>query len=71
MWASGIGLLRLVIFPLLMPINATALIISVMLCWNDFNLALYFLSATKLNTFALTIYFFFGQAYKRLEFGFC
>lgn len=58
--AKGIGLFMRVIFPLLMPINATAIIISFMSFWNDFGTAIYFLSSPKLQTLGVTIYFFFG-----------
>ncbi|RKP49942.1 carbohydrate ABC transporter permease [Cohnella endophytica] len=58
--AKGAGLFLRVIFPLLMPINATAVIISFMSFWNDFGTAIYFLSSPKLQTLGLTIYFFFG-----------
>lgn len=58
--AKGASLFFRIIFPLLMPINATAIIISFMSFWNDFGIAIYFLSAPKLQTLGLTIYFFFG-----------
>lgn len=59
--AEGFQMFRSVIFPILMPINATAFIINFMTIWNDFNLSLYFLNSPSRFTLSLTVYFFFGQ----------
>ncbi|XID93964.1 carbohydrate ABC transporter permease [Paenibacillaceae bacterium WGS1546] len=58
---EGFKLFNKIIFPLLMPINATALILSFMTIWNDFSLSLYFLNSPSRFTLTLTILSFFGQ----------
>ncbi|HEY0829260.1 MAG TPA: carbohydrate ABC transporter permease [Bacilli bacterium] len=55
------GLFWKVIFPLLKPINATALIIAFMEIWNDFTVPFYLLNTANRFTLSLTVYFFFGQ----------
>lgn len=61
---DGAGKYRLfynIIFPLLLPINATVTIIAAMTIWNDFFNSFYFLNTPTRFTLSLTVYFFFGQ----------
>ncbi len=61
---DGCGIIRLffkIIFPLSLPITITAVIISFMSIWNDFNVALYFLSVPERRTLPMTTFFFFSQ----------
>lgn len=61
---DGAGPLRLffqIIFPLLKPVTATAIIVTFMSVWNDFGTSIYFLNSSKDYTITLTIYNFFGQ----------
>lgn len=60
---DGAGPLRMffeVIFPLLMPVTVTVIIVSFMSIWNDFGISIYFLNSTTDYTISLTIYNFFG-----------
>ncbi|MBB6670649.1 carbohydrate ABC transporter permease [Cohnella nanjingensis] len=58
---KGYGLFFRVIFPLLKPINATALVLGFVTVWNDFGLALYFLNQASKYTLGLTVFFFAGE----------
>ncbi|MFC4600877.1 carbohydrate ABC transporter permease [Cohnella hongkongensis] len=61
---DGVGKLRLffvVLFPLLLPVNASVLILASMNIWNDFTIPFYFLNTADRYTLSLLIYFFFGQ----------
>ncbi|MFD0696606.1 carbohydrate ABC transporter permease [Paenibacillus sp. GCM10027628] len=58
---KGFGLFFKVIFPLLKPINATALVLSFVTVWNDFGIAIYFLNQASKYTLGLTVFFFAGE----------
>ncbi|WP_256758497.1 carbohydrate ABC transporter permease [Cohnella sp. WQ 127256] len=61
---DGAGRYRLffgIIFPLLLPVNASVLILTSMNIWNDFTIPFYFLNSADNYTLSLLIYFFFGQ----------
>jgi len=61
---DGAGKFRLffgIIFPLLLPVNASVLILTSMNIWNDFTIPFYFLNSAKTYTLSLLIYMFFGQ----------
>jgi ABC-type sugar transport system, permease component len=61
---DGVGKYRLffgIIFPLLLPVNASVLILASMNIWNDFTIPFYFLNSADRYTLSLLIYFFFGQ----------
>jgi raffinose/stachyose/melibiose transport system permease protein len=61
---DGSGTLRTffaIILPLIQPATMTVLILSFMEVWNNFNIALYFLTSARNYTMPITIYFFFGQ----------
>ncbi|MBP1992190.1 carbohydrate ABC transporter permease [Paenibacillus eucommiae] len=58
---SGFGLFFRVIFPLLQPMNATAVILTFITVWNDFGIAVYFLNSASKYTLGLTVFFFFGE----------
>ncbi|MFC0187280.1 carbohydrate ABC transporter permease [Fictibacillus aquaticus] len=59
--ASTWGVFWKVIFPLLMPINATVGILTVLWAWNDFMLPLIILSDQDIATLPLVQYVFQGQ----------
>lgn len=61
---DGSGLFRMffsIIFPIVTPITITATILIFMNVWNDFQVAIYFLSSAQKQTMVLTTYYFFGQ----------
>jgi len=58
---KGYGLFFKVIFPLLLPMNATAIILTFITVWNDFGTAIYFLNSASKYTLGLTVFFFFGE----------
>ncbi|MFX3631687.1 MAG: carbohydrate ABC transporter permease [Candidatus Pristimantibacillus sp.] len=61
---DGVGKYRLffgIIFPLLLPVNASVVILTSMNIWNDFTIPFYFLNSADQYTLSLLIYFFFGQ----------
>lgn len=58
---KGFGLFFRVIFPLLQPMNATAVILTFITVWNDFGTAIYFLNSASKYTLGLTVFFFFGE----------
>lgn len=49
-----------IIFPLLKPVIFTNVILTFMAVWNDFQISLYFLSDSKMQTLPLGIYNFVG-----------
>ncbi|MGB8451573.1 MAG: carbohydrate ABC transporter permease [Anaerocolumna sp.] len=51
----------LIIFPLLKPIIATAVVTTAMGAWNEFMVPLYFFNSSSKWTMPLTVYNFFGQ----------
>ncbi|MFC5404060.1 carbohydrate ABC transporter permease [Cohnella soli] len=59
--AKGYGLFFRVIFPLLKPMNATAIILTFISVWNDFATAIYFLNSAKKYTLGITVFFFQGE----------
>lgn len=50
-----------IIFPLLKPIIATAVVTTAMGAWNEFMVPLYFFNSSSKWTMPLTVYNFFGQ----------
>ncbi|MEF2244731.1 carbohydrate ABC transporter permease [Paenibacillus sp. IITD108] len=61
---DGVGKYRLffgIIFPLMLPVNASVLILTAMNIWNDFTIPFYFLNSAGTYTLSLLIYMFFGQ----------
>jgi raffinose/stachyose/melibiose transport system permease protein len=61
---DGAGKFRLffgIIFPLLLPVNASVLILASMNVWNDFTVPFYFLNTAKRYTLSLLVYFFYGE----------
>lgn len=61
---DGAGLVRTwlkVVFPLLLPVTGTVAILNALLIWNDFFLALIFLSGTRYETLTVALYSFVGQ----------
>ena len=58
---TSFGLLRRVIFPLMVPVVMTCAIIVFMGVWNSFMIPLYFLNNSAKWTLPLTVYNFFGQ----------
>ncbi|MGE5607292.1 MAG: carbohydrate ABC transporter permease [Bacteroidota bacterium] len=50
-----------VIFPIVKPVTFTVFIVQFLSVWNNFDIALYFLSSPTKFTMPLTVYFFFGQ----------
>lgn len=60
---DGCGMLRLfyqIIFPLVTPVTATLVIVTVLGLWNDFGTSIYLLSGEKNQTLTLTMFYFFG-----------
>lgn len=61
---DGVGKYSLffnIVFPLLLPINASVLILAAFTIWNDFSTPFYFLNTAGRYTLSLSIYLFFGQ----------
>ncbi len=50
-----------IIFPLLQPIIATVAIIQTVNIWNDFGIAIFFLSKTEIRTLTIATYMFRGS----------
>lgn len=50
-----------IVFPLLRPVTATVIIVTSLVIWNDFLIALLFLQDPTLQTVPLAIYGFVGQ----------
>ncbi len=59
--ASPMRMFFSVIFPLLKPIVATAVVTTAMGAWNEFMVPLYFFNSSSKWTMPLTVYNFFGQ----------
>lgn len=57
---SPYGLFFRVIFPLLLPVTITSIIIQFLAIWNDFTTAIYFLNTPSKYSLVMTTYFFFG-----------
>ncbi|NOU77159.1 ABC transporter permease subunit [Paenibacillus sp. LMG 31458] len=49
-----------ILFPLLIPVSITALLINFMNAWNDFVIPLYVLNKTAYNPMTLAVYNFYG-----------
>jgi len=63
-FVDGCGQLRMfwtIIFPLLKPVTSSVIIINSISIWNDFFVALLFLSKKAMRTLPLSIYSFIGQ----------
>lgn len=61
---DGAGLIRLfykIIFPLVKPVTATAVVLLFMNVWNDFGTAIYFLTKPRLQTLVMQTYGFFSE----------
>lgn len=54
------GLFFRIIFPLLLPVTITNIIIQFLAIWNDFSTAIYFLNSSSKYSLVMTTYFFFG-----------
>lgn len=63
-FVDGCGQLRMfwtIIFPLLKPVTSSVIIINCISIWNDFFVALLFLSKKAVRTLPLSIFSFIGQ----------
>jgi raffinose/stachyose/melibiose transport system permease protein len=63
-WVDGAGVLRTyarVVFPLLMPITATVAVLTGVIVWNEFFLALIFLIGSHSETLPVALYSFVGD----------
>lgn len=49
-----------ILFPLLLPVSMTALLINFMNAWNDFVIPLYVLNKSTFNPMTLAVYNFYG-----------
>jgi raffinose/stachyose/melibiose transport system permease protein len=61
---DGAGMVRTyvrVVFPLLAPVTGTVAVLTGMIIWNDFFVALIFFSGSKISTLPLTVYGFVGD----------
>lgn len=54
------GLFFRIIFPLLLPITVTSIIIQFLAIWNDFSTSIYFLNTASKYSLVMTTFFFFG-----------
>jgi raffinose/stachyose/melibiose transport system permease protein len=65
---DGAGILRtyaLVVFPLLLPITATAAVLLGIAIWNEFFIALVFLAGSRAQTVPVAVYSFVGDYVSR------
>ena len=63
-WVDGAGVIRTyrrVVFPLLLPITATVAVIVGVAVWNEFFLALLFLSGSRIETIPIALSSFAGS----------
>jgi raffinose/stachyose/melibiose transport system permease protein len=61
---DGCGTYRkffIIVFPLLIPVTATIIVLDVLWIWNDFMLPLLLLSSSAKRTLTLSYFFYFGQ----------
>lgn len=61
---DGCGSLMLffrIVFPLLLPVMITSLLVNFMSAWNDFILPLYVFNKTAFNPMTLAVYGFYGM----------
>lgn len=54
------GLFFRILFPLLLPITVTSIIIQFLAIWNDFSTSIYFLNTASKYSLVMTTFFFFG-----------
>jgi raffinose/stachyose/melibiose transport system permease protein len=65
---DGAGILRtyaLVVFPLLLPVTATAAVLTGIVVWNEFFVALVFLTGSKAQTVPVALRVFVGEDVSR------
>lgn len=63
-YIDGAGKLRTfwsIIFPLMKPINSSALVLNALALWNEFQASLIIVQRNDLRTIPLTQFYFFGQ----------
>ena len=63
-WVDGAGILRTyarVVFPLLWPITATVAVLTGIVVWNEFFVALIFLAGSRYETVSVALYAFAGD----------
>jgi raffinose/stachyose/melibiose transport system permease protein len=63
-WVDGAGILRTwgrVVFPLLWPVTATVAVLTGIIVWNEFFVALVFLAGSKIETGPVALYLFAGE----------
>lgn len=59
-----------IIFPLLKPINSTALILNALSVWNEFTISMIVVQKTQVRTLPLTQFYFFGEHSVELNMAF-
>lgn len=59
-----------IIFPLLKPINSTALILNALTVWNEFTVSLVVVQKSGVRTLPLTQFYFFGEHSVELNMAF-
>jgi raffinose/stachyose/melibiose transport system permease protein len=65
---DGAGVLQTyarVVLPLLLPVTGTVAVLTGIIVWNEFFVALIFLGASRYQTLPLTVYSFFGEYAER------
>jgi raffinose/stachyose/melibiose transport system permease protein len=70
---DGAGILRtyaLVVFPLLLPVTATAAVLTGIVVWNEFFVALVFLAGSRAQTVPVALYSFVGDEVSRENLAF-
>jgi raffinose/stachyose/melibiose transport system permease protein len=70
---DGAGILRtyaLVVFPLLLPVTATAAVLTGIVVWNEFFVALVFLGGSRAQTVPVALYSFVGEEASRENLAF-
>lgn len=58
---SRVGLFFKIILPLLQPVTVTAIILSGVSIWNDYQFSLFFLQSTRMHTLTVALSAFFSQ----------
>lgn len=58
---SRVGLFFKIILPLLQPVTVTAVILSGVAIWNDYQFSLFFLQSTRMHTLTVALSAFFSQ----------
>jgi raffinose/stachyose/melibiose transport system permease protein len=67
-WVDGAGTLRtyaLVVFPLLLPVTATAAVLTGIIVWNEFFVTLVFLGGSRAQTVPVALYSFVNDYVSR------